>query len=258
MSTTNYSASLITQRNRDKAIAQRIKQDTDAGRPIIVPQAGYGSYLLGEATNGNITYFKKAQGCTDINLSCNCTGSTTVTTSVPAPTPTPPTPSGPFSLTYDGNGNTGGVVPARPAEYESGTQVTVLGNPDPPNSLVQIGNQFAGWNTSQDGSGTSYVGGDTFIIIQDTILFAQWTPAAPVSLSYSGNGSTGGVVPAPLIEYAYGTTVTVLGNTGSPPLEKTGNQFAGWNTAANGSGTSYVVNNIFNITQNTILYAQWV
>jgi uncharacterized repeat protein (TIGR02543 family) len=252
MSTTNYSASLITQRNRDKAIAQRIKQDTDAGKPIIVPQAGYGSYLLGEATNGTITYFKKVQGCTDINLSCNCTGSTPVTTSAPAPAP-----SRPPRLTYDGNGNTGGVVPARPADYASGTQVTVLGNPDPPNSLVQIGYQFAGWNTAADGSGTSYIGGDTFTITQDTTLWAQWTPAAPVTLSYNGNGSTTGSVPASPTAYAYGTTVVVLGNTGSPPLEKTGYQFTGWNTAANGSGTSYVVNNIFNITQNTTLYAQW-
>jgi len=255
MSTTIYDASQITQRNRDKAIAQRIKQDTDAGKPIIVPQAGYGSYLLGEATNGNITYFKKVQGCTDINLSCNCTGSTTVTTNTPAPAPVPP--SGPFRLTYDGNGNTGGVVPARPADYASGTQVTVLGNPVPPNSLVQIGYQFTGWNTAPNGSGTSYVGGDTFTITQDTTLYAQWTPAAPVTLSYSGNGNTTGSVPAIPTNYAYGTTVVVLGNTGSPPLEKTGYQFTGWNTAANGSGTSYVVNNIFNITQNTTLYAQW-
>ena len=34
-----------------------------------------------------------------------------------------------------------------------------------------------------------------------------------------------------------GATVTVLGNTGS--LVKTGYTFAGWNTAANGSGTAY-------------------
>jgi hypothetical protein len=100
MSTTIYDASQITQRNRDKAIAQQIKQATDAGKPIIIPQAGYGSYLLGEATNGNITYFKKVQACTDINLSCNCTGSTTVTTSASTPAPTP-TPSGAYTLTYD-------------------------------------------------------------------------------------------------------------------------------------------------------------
>ena len=50
MPTTIYDSSLVTQRNRDKVIAQRIKQDTNNGKPIIVPQAGYGSYLLGGAS----------------------------------------------------------------------------------------------------------------------------------------------------------------------------------------------------------------
>jgi hypothetical protein len=57
MPTTIYDSSLITQRSRDKVIAQQIKQATNAGNPIIIPQAGYGSYLLGEVDNGNITYF---------------------------------------------------------------------------------------------------------------------------------------------------------------------------------------------------------
>jgi hypothetical protein len=45
MPTTIYDSSLITQRSRDKVIAQRIKQHTNAGKPIIVPQAGYGSNI---------------------------------------------------------------------------------------------------------------------------------------------------------------------------------------------------------------------
>jgi hypothetical protein len=47
MPTTIYDSSLITQRSRDKVIAQQIKQATNAGKPIIIPQAGYSSYLLG-------------------------------------------------------------------------------------------------------------------------------------------------------------------------------------------------------------------
>ncbi len=96
MPTTIYDSSLLTQRSRDKVIAQRIKQDTNAGKPIIVPQAGYNSYMIGEADNGNITYFKRVDGCTDINLSCNCTGTTTVTSSGSAPSPAP---SGTYTVT---------------------------------------------------------------------------------------------------------------------------------------------------------------
>ena len=40
-------------------------------------------------------------------------------------------------------------------------------------------------------------------------------------------------------------------------LTRTGYTFDGWNTAANGSGTSYAPTNTFAITGNTILYAQW-
>ena len=40
-------------------------------------------------------------------------------------------------------------------------------------------------------------------------------------------------------------------------LEKTGFTFAGWNTEANGSGTSYSQGNTFTINTNTTLYAVW-
>ena len=58
------------------------------------------------------------------------------------------------------------------------------------------------------------------------------------TVTYDGNGNTGGTVPVDASSpYLQGATVTVLGNTGT--LVKTGYTFAGWNTAANGSGTSY-------------------
>jgi hypothetical protein len=85
MPTTIYDSSLITQRSRDKAIAQQIKQANNAGQAIITPQAGYGSYLLGEADNGNISYFRKAQGCTDVQISCNCTNQTTSNVTLSSP-----------------------------------------------------------------------------------------------------------------------------------------------------------------------------
>ena len=126
MPTTIYDASQVTQRSRDKAIAQQIRQATIAGNPIIIPQAGYSSYLLGEVNNGNITYFRKVDGCTDINLSCNCTGSTTVTTSsgsAPAPGP-----SGGYTLTYNAGSGGSGIPPAPTTSYSGETNVPILGN----------------------------------------------------------------------------------------------------------------------------------
>ena len=74
------------------------------------------------------------------------------------------------------------------------------------------------------------------------------------TVTYDANGSTGGTVPATAV-YDKGATVTVAGNTGG--LVKTGFDFAGWNTAANGSGTTYQGGNTFTINANTTLYALW-
>jgi uncharacterized repeat protein (TIGR02543 family) len=78
------------------------------------------------------------------------------------------------------------------------------------------------------------------------------------TVTYDGNGNTGGTVPVdPNSPYVSGATVTVLGNTGN--LARTGYVFAGWNTAANGSGTSYAVGSHFTMpAANVILYAQWI
>jgi uncharacterized repeat protein (TIGR02543 family) len=258
MSTTIYDASQITQRNRDKAIAQQIKQATDTGKPIIIPQAGYGSYLLGEATNGNITYFKKVQACTDINLSCNCTGSTTVVTSASAPAPTP-TPSGAYTLTYDANGGTG-TAPAPTTEYSGGTNIPVLDN-----TFTRTNRLFGGWNTASfGGTGTYY---DTTDILTmpyaDTILYAQWyNPAGtPYQVIYNGNGSTGGIAPA-TAPYKSGQGVGISGNTGllAKVIGSTTYTLNSWNTAANGLGTAYpITSNGFTMpAADVTLYAQWV
>ena len=80
--------------------------------------------------------------------------------------------------------------------------------------------------------------------------------ATTYAVTYLGNGHTGGIAPFDASSpYQGNSTVTVLGNTGS--LVKTGYSFANWNTAANGSGTSYSPGATFTITGPITLYAQW-
>jgi hypothetical protein len=82
------------------------------------------------------------------------------------------------------------------------------------------------------------------------------TPAT-YTVTYNGNTNTGGNGPTDgSSPYTTGSTVTILGNTGT--LAKTGFTFSGWNTAADGSGTQYSPGNTFVISANTILYARWV
>jgi uncharacterized repeat protein (TIGR02543 family) len=153
-----------------------------------------------------------------------------------------------YNVTYSGNGNNGGAVPTDNNKYLPGDTVTVLGNTG---TLTKTGYTFAGWNSAANGSGTSYAPAATFVIAGNTVLYAKWT----ATVTYNSNGSSSGSVPTDAGAYLPGATVTVLGNTGT--LTKTGYTFAGWNTAANGSGTTYSPAATFAIAGNTVLYAKW-
>ena len=78
----------------------------------------------------------------------------------------------PWTLTYDGNGNDGGDVPAAATLYEDGATPTVLDNTG---SLTNGNLTFSGWNTETDGTGTAYAAGSTLAAMTaDVTLYAQW------------------------------------------------------------------------------------
>ena len=165
--------------------------------------------------------------------------------------PTPPT----YTVTYSGNGSTGGSAPLDSGTYQQGQTVTVLGNSG---SLVKAGSSFTGWNTVAGGTGSSYAQGQTFTMgTANVTLYAKWaTGPATYTVTYIGNGSDGGSVPVDATAYQQGAMVTVLGNTGS--LVKTGNTFTGWNTVAGGTGTAYTAGQTFTMgAAGVTLYAQW-
>ena len=75
-------------------------------------------------------------------------------------------------------------------------------------------------------------------------------------MTYDANGSTGGTVP---IDPAARTPPGRRSPCSATPVTwpRPGYTFAGWNTAANGTGTAYAPGATFTITANTTLYAQW-
>ena len=76
------------------------------------------------------------------------------------------------------------------------------------------------------------------------------------SITYDGNTAGSGSVPTNTSQYYYANTLTVAANSGS--LAKTGYTFGGWNTAANGSGTTYAASSTLTMgLANVTLYAQW-
>jgi uncharacterized repeat protein (TIGR02543 family) len=87
--------------------------------------------------------------------------------------------------------------------------------------------------------------------------FQSLGTATTYTVTYAGNGSTSGTVPTDSGTYLQGVTVTVLDNTGT--LAKTGYTFAGWNTMADGSGTTYAAGATFAMEPtNVTLYANWI
>ncbi len=160
----------------------------------------------------------------------------------------------PRTITYLANTADSGDVPTDPnSPYVNGSTVTVLGNTG---SLAKADRLFGGWNTAADGSGASYNGGDTLGITADLTLYAQWVTIPTYTVTYNGNTAGSGAPPTDAASpYQQGTSVTVLGNTGS--LTKVGYTFAGWNTSPDGNGEAYLANDSFIITGDTTLYAQW-
>lgn len=166
--------------------------------------------------------------------------------------------SGGVRVIYDGNGSTGGSVPVDTTSYEQGQTVTVLGNTG---NLVKNHYSFAGWNTQADGGGTTYTQAQTFVIgPADVTLYAKWTSNPTYTVTYDGNGNTGGSTPTDNTNYEEGTTVTVLGNIGNLVQTQGGisQLFVGWNTQSDGGGTTYTAGQTFSMgTENIILYALW-
>lgn len=82
------------------------------------------------------------------------------------------------------------------------------------------------------------------------------TDSIAYTVTYDANGATGGTVPADSNTYTEASSITVLDNTGA--LSKDGYVFAGWNTAADGSGTACAPGVALTVGDgNIILYAVW-
>ncbi|MBM4165070.1 MAG: tandem-95 repeat protein, partial [Lentisphaerae bacterium] len=74
------------------------------------------------------------------------------------------------------------------------------------------------------------------------------------TVDYDANGATGGSVPESQTK-TNGVALTLACNCGN--LVRTGYTFAGWNTAANGSGASYAEGASYTAEADVTLYARW-
>lgn len=154
-----------------------------------------------------------------------------------------------YNIRFDGNKASSGSMDAEYILYDETKPLTA-------NAYKKTGYTFAGWNTKADGSGKTYHDEDNVLnLVTNGVitLYAQWS-ANHYSVVFDRNHATGGVVGAVSMIYDQSCQLPANGFT------RTGYQFDGWNTKADGSGQSYkdkaYVTNLAT-SGVTTLYAQW-
>jgi large repetitive protein len=246
--------------------------------PTVSAAAGNGeatisitSSLLSTSTNGapasftitaldsNGTALSPAKTCTVITpaTSCVITGlsntvgykfSATATnaggTSAASTASTTVTPAG-FGVTYNVAAN-GGTTGTASATFNAGTPLVLP-------AATRNGYTFAGWYSAASGGTLIGPAGGSYSPTATAIVYATWT-AITYAVTYNGNGNTSGATPANGAYTSGGTNYSILGaNT----LVKTGYDFAGWNTAADGSGNNYAAAATYSVSANLNLFAKW-
>lgn len=148
-----------------------------------------------------------------------------------------------YVVTFDLMGGTGNY----PSLAVDAGQSVVL----PAAVPLRSGYDFLNW---KDGAGTTYKAGETFVVATANVALVAVWKVRSYRLSFDVNGGTGAV--PPVNNYAYATQVKITLPAGNPLF--TGWRFAGWNTAADGSGMAYQTGASITIPDNdTTLYARW-
>lgn len=332
--TIKNSAGTVTSRTAKLSVTQNITAPSITTHPLNATVKVNGSATFSVVATGTDLKYQWQKGTIDI------TGATASTYSIAAVTSgengttyrcvvrnaadtiesNPATLTVVYSVSYLGNGNETGTVPADTALYAQNGTVNIRSNTG---LLARTGYSFGGWNRAQNGTGKNYLATDTLLMgTQNVQLYAKWNidsllvtfnsnngsavaskmvayggyvsePAAPTkagsafagwysnqSLStpfdfstaitvartlyakwnpvyrvlYIANGGNGSA-PVDNNVYQSGQLVTVLGISG---LTRQYYDFAGWNTASNGSGVNRLVGTTFQIgSKNDTLYANW-
>lgn len=228
------------------------------GTPSVLTYSVLGNPSSGTSTSGTFLIQESSDGSsyTTIRTITNATNSSTVYTNNPSGTTrylkfiyssksagniglgtiSLTSSSVSHSVTFNSNSGTG-IMSNQTAS--SATALTT-------NAFTRTGYTFAGWNTAANGSGTAYANGASYGFAADVTLYAQWVLNHTVTFnSNSGTGS---------MSNQTASSATVLTTNA---FTRTGYTFAGWNTAANGSGTTYANGASYSFAADVTLYAQW-
>ena len=134
-----------------------------------------------------------------------------------------------------------------------GTMTTWTGKPNtsidlPKNTFTRENYTFTGWNTKADGTGKGYADGANVSFDADTTLYAQWTQDPVITFDANGGDGTMGTQ---TVNPNEATALTTNSFT------RADYDFAGWNTAKDGTGTAYADKAEITTDTDITLYAQW-
>ena len=160
-----------------------------------------------------------------------------------------------YTITYNGNGNTSGSTSSSSHSYNVPKALTT-------NGFVRKDYIFNGWNTSPNGSGTSYSNGQSVVNLAtsgNVTLYAQWRKATCTRATKLNTetclGNTNWCVP----EVGYGNTITYGNATVTQGVLKTGDAFdcdvngnGKYDTDSSGNSTErfYYVSDLWNMPIN--------
>ena len=174
------------------------------------------------------------------------------------------------SIEYNANGGSGTVANSSKTQYynsgysssnkNNGATISTPTFTLADNKFTKTGYTFNKWEDESSvtyEAGASYTGFTPEVSSTDTVttMKATWK-ANTYTIKYDGNGSTSGATLSSTHTYDTAKTLTANGYV------KTDYTFVGWNTKADGSGTTYLnnasVKNLTSENNGTVtLYAQW-
>ncbi|MBQ2669712.1 MAG: InlB B-repeat-containing protein, partial [Clostridia bacterium] len=150
------------------------------------------------------------------------------------------------SVSYDANTGTGEM---EMQIIENDTSAVLKDN----EFTAPLGKEFDSWNTQADGNGTRYAENEVVTPDSALVLYAIWREPA-CTVTYKSRYS--GVMDEQIITKNTPTALNL--NTFDAPDDESGRVFKCWNTAWDGSGTSYADGEIVTLTDSSLtLYAQW-
>ena len=156
-----------------------------------------------------------------------------------------------YTIHFEPNGGTGTMADTNTIKY--GVNYSL-----PSNAFVNTGFAFVGWNTDQNATSALYTNMQTITGIDCpdgsvVTLYAIWTNNA-YTVRYNSNNGKDEVV-------SKGAEYNILYNFEPNPFEYVGHTFRSWNSAYDGTGTSYppggTIMNMAEIGETVDLYATW-